>query len=418
MLRVISPSILRPAAAWMAPPPTYYVDFLGAQTGGLTVTRSGATATYVGADGSRATAAANAQRIDHDPVTLARTGLMREPARTNLVLYSDDASNANWFKDNVTIDGTGAVVENSATSAHAITQSFTLTGNAVYTASAECKESGRRYVQALADPGDATNFRWAMFDLQNGTVTDEGAGVTATIRAAPGGYWLCSIVYTTAAVPSAPYVSWHASDAATGFYPSYEGSGEEAFLIRGIQLEAGHCPTSRIATTSATVSRNADAIGLSGAPFNQIWNAAEGTALVEWSMLDAPAGSAFPPLLSFNDGGGNERINLFLSEASDGFFLGCVDGGAAQVTGMTVPGAAYDGTVQRIAGAWKLNTIRMAAMGTLSALDTSATIPTVTQMQVGDQASALGPASTPVWFRRIAYWGVRLPDEVLVALTR
>lgn len=418
MLGVLSPSILRPIAAWMAPPPSYFVDFLGAQTGGLAVTRSGSNATYFGSDGARGTAAANTPRIDHNPATLARLGLLREPARTNIALYSDDASNASWYKDNVTIDGTGAVVENSATSAHAITQGLTLSGSTLYTASAETQASGRRYVQCLVDPGDATNYRWATFDLQDGVVTDQGSGVVATIRPAGGGYWLCAVAFTSAGSPSSPYVSWHASNADTGFYPSYAGSSAEAFLIRGIQVEAGHCPTSRIATTSASVQRNADAIVLSGAPFNQVWNAAEGTALVEWSMMDAPVASAFPPLLSFNDTGGNERINLFLSEASDGFFLGCVDGGAAQVTGMTVTGAAYDGTVQRIAGAWKLNTIRMAAMDTLSALDTSATIPTVTQMQVGDQASALGPASTPVWFRRIAYWGVRLPDEVLVALTR
>ena len=56
MLGVLSPSILRPIAAWMAPPPTYYIDFLGAQTGGLTVTRSGATATFVDGTGTASAA--------------------------------------------------------------------------------------------------------------------------------------------------------------------------------------------------------------------------------------------------------------------------------------------------------------------------------------------------------------------------
>lgn len=418
MLRVLSPSILRPIAGWRAPPPTYYVDFLGAQTGGLTVTRSGATATYVGADGMRATAAANAPRYDHDPATGRLLGLLREPQRTNLALYSDDASNANWFKEgSVTVTGTARIVETAGTSAHGLTQAPTLAGSTAYVMSADLLPLGRRYVQAILYPGGGSHV-WATFDLEDGVVVEGSTSVVAGMRRAEGGRWRCWVRGTSAAVPSSPYVSWLSATASGGLAPSIAGLDGDAFEIRAIQVEAGHCPTSPIATTSASVQRNADAIVLSGAPFNQVWNPAEGTALVEWSMLDAPAGSAFPPLLSFNDGGGNERINLFLSEASGGFFMGCVDGGAAQVTGMTVPGAAYDGTPQRIAGAWRLNTIRMAAMGTLSALDTSATLPTVTQMQVGDQASALGPASTPVWFRRIAYWGVRLPDDVLAAVTR
>lgn len=420
MLGNLSPSILRPIAKWMAPPPSYFVDFLGAQTGGLAVTRSGSNATYFGSDGARGTAAANTPRIDHNPATLARLGLLREPQRTNLCLYSDDRSNVAWYASDVTIDGTDTIVEAATAGVgHGIVASVSLAGSTLYTYSELLAPLGRRYAQLFADPGDANLNTWATFDLQDGVVTEDGSAVTSAIRPGPDGSWLCSMSFTTPGSPSNPYVGVFASPVADpGAYPIYAGNGAAAIRARGAQVEAGHCPTSRIATTSASVQRNADAIVLSGAPFNQVWNAAEGTALVEWSMMDAPAASVFPPLLSFNDTGGNERINLFLSEASDGFFLGCVDGGAAQVTGMTVPGAAYDGTVQRIAGAWKLNTIRMAAMGTLSALDTSATIPTVTQMQVGDQASALGPASTPVWFRRIAYWGVRLPDEVLVALTR
>ena len=391
MLGVLSPSILRPIAAWMAPPPTYYIDFLGAQTGGLTVTRADATATYFGADGLLATAAANVHRIDHDPLTMARLGLLREPARTNRALYARDLTNAAWVKTSTTADMDQIGLDGVADSASSLTATGD-NGTALQTVTVTSAERTLSlYLKRLVGTGTVE------ITIDNGTTWTD---VTSSLSSSA---WARVDRTQTLANP---------------VFGVRLGTSGDSVAVDFVQVEDGHCPTSPIATTSASVQRNADAIVLSGAPFNQVWNAAEGTALVEWSMMDAPAASAFPPLLSFNDTGGNERINLFLSEASDGFFLGCVDGGAAQVTGMTVPGAAYDGTPQRIAGAWKLNTIRMAAMGTLSALDTSATIPTVTQMQVGDQASALGPASTPVWFRRIAYWGVRLPDEVLVALTR
>jgi len=405
-------------ATGMLPEPALSWEFArGEAMGALAVTRSGATATFVDGTGVRRTAAANSARYDHDPATGRLLGLLREPQRTNLALYSDDASNANWFKEgSVTVTGTARIVETAGTSAHGLTQAPTLAGSTAYVMSADLLPLGRRYVQAILYPGGGSHV-WATFDLEDGVVVEGSTSVVAGMRRAEGGRWRCWVRGTSAAVPSSPYVSWLSATASGGLAPSIAGLDGDAFEIRAIQVEAGHCTTSPIATTSASVQRNADAILLSGVPFTGAWNAAEGSALVEWSMLDAPAGSAFPPLLSFNDGGGNERLNLFLSEASGGFFLGCVDGGAAQVTGMTVPGVAYDGTPQRMAGGWRLNTIRMAAMGTLSALDTSATIPTVTQMQVGDQASALGPASTPIWFRRVHYWPRRLSDEQLRLLS-
>jgi hypothetical protein len=56
-----------------------------------TFTRA-STATFVGSNGLIQTAAINAPRFDHDPVTLASRGLLIEESRTNLVFPSDTLS--------------------------------------------------------------------------------------------------------------------------------------------------------------------------------------------------------------------------------------------------------------------------------------------------------------------------------------
>lgn len=388
---------------------------------GLAVTRSG-NAYVTDATGARSLVAANQPRFDHDPRSLACLGLLYEPARTNLALYSDDISNANYFKDNATVTGTAVLVENAAASVHAVVQAFTLAGNTVYAASAELKQSGRRYAQLIADPGDATSYKWAMFDLQTGVISDSGgAGIVASIRSAPGGAWLCGLTFTSTAVPLSPYISINASNAATGFYPIYLGNSAAAIEIRGVQMEAGHCPTSRILTTSASAARSADAIALTGTAFSGIWNAIEGAALVEASMVAAPPASATTFLAAFNDGTASERINLYVNEANTGMALFIADGGVQQTLVSVASAANYTGATMRMAAAWALNNARLAAgpAGTLTALDTGVTMPTATQMQVGAQAGAgASGMATPIHFRRIAYWRQRVPDQALSELAR
>jgi hypothetical protein len=82
---------IRPRSA--LPPPALRLDFVnGVYTPGgfgsvITFSRA-STATYFDASGTLQTADADQPRIDHDPVTLARRGLLIEAARTNLFLNS------------------------------------------------------------------------------------------------------------------------------------------------------------------------------------------------------------------------------------------------------------------------------------------------------------------------------------------
>ena len=62
---------------------------LTAAKGPTPVLTRGSTGTFVGSNGLIQTAAVNAARFDHDPVTLASRGLLIEEGRTNLVFPSD-----------------------------------------------------------------------------------------------------------------------------------------------------------------------------------------------------------------------------------------------------------------------------------------------------------------------------------------
>lgn len=56
-------------------------------------------ATYYDSTGTLQTASANQPRFDHDPVTHTPKGILIEQSRTNLLLYSEDISNAIWIKN-------------------------------------------------------------------------------------------------------------------------------------------------------------------------------------------------------------------------------------------------------------------------------------------------------------------------------
>lgn len=86
------------------------------------LTRS-TTGTYIDSAGLLQTAAINAPRFDYDPSTLAAKGLLIEEARTNLLLRSNDLTNASWLKNNLTTAQTATGPDGVANSATTLTAS-------------------------------------------------------------------------------------------------------------------------------------------------------------------------------------------------------------------------------------------------------------------------------------------------------
>ena len=390
MLRTLTPSILRPLlrSAIPAPDPSFVAEFANGQFGGMAITRA-TTATYFDASGVLQTAASGAMRIDHNPTTGARLGLLREPARTNRALWNRDLTDASWTKSNVTaakdvvgIDG----VANSASSLLATAGNGTCLQAITHTSTLR---TFAPYVKRLVGTG----------------------GVEITLD--NGGSWTAITSSINSTTWSRVSLSGTLANPTIGFRLVTNG---DKIAVDFAGVEDGHCATSPIATTTVAATRNVDAITVSSAAFGAAWNATEGTILVSFSMSVAPPASSFPVILSANDGTANERVSMSITETSGALNFGITDGGVVQATCAISGVASYAGAMLRLVGAYKLNDIRSAAStGALATQDTSATLPTVTQLQLGDQAGGSAPV-TPIHFRRLAYWPFRLPDATLVSL--
>ena len=319
----------------------------------------------------------------------ALLGLRREPARTNRALWNRDLTNAAWTKTNATaakdqigVDGTAAAASSllatagNATCLQAVTHTSTLRTLSVF-------------IKRLVGTGGVE------ITLDNG---GSWTAVTSSINSAT---WSRVALTATLANPT------------FGFRLVTNG---DKIAVDFVQTEDGHCMTSPIATTTVAVARNVDALLLSSTAFSEAWAAGEGTLLVAFSMPLAPPASSFPIVLSANDGTANERVTVSITETSGAINLGLTDGGVVQATCAIASLAAYTGAPMRYAGAWRANDVRSAGQtGTFSTQDTAATLPTVTQLQLGDQAGGSAPV-TPIHYRSLSYWPRRLPDQQLRSL--
>lgn len=113
-----------------------------------------------------------------------------EPARTNLITYSEDFSNASWTKSGLSIvadatispDGSlnaDKLVEDTSTALHYCLRTFPVTSGVTYTYSIIAKYNGRllQLSSSTAFPSSHINY-----DLQNGTLVIGSGAATGTIE--------------------------------------------------------------------------------------------------------------------------------------------------------------------------------------------------------------------------------------------
>lgn len=234
----------------------------------VTFTRA-STGTYSDNAGVTQTAAIDAARFDHNPVTLAPLGLLIEEQRTNLLLRSQEFNNASWTKTNCTVganartspDGTAnadAIIPSAGSVSVAIQQAATIVAAAPYTYSVYVENGtlGSNWIEITA--WDAVTFRRAWFNLATGA---KGASLGSpgawNITAVGGGRYRVDIITTlSGGTTMTCYISPRPANSSLG---NVTGDGASpAFYAYGAQLEAGAFATSYIPTVAATVARSAD----------------------------------------------------------------------------------------------------------------------------------------------------------------
>lgn len=205
-------------------------------------------------------------------------GYLSEPVIANLILQSEDASTT-WTKEVGTTLATNQIsAPNGTTTADSITEvagsnlryglfQAYAGASATYTFSFFVKQkSGSNWVRICMTTSSSTSFAYMTVDVVNGTITQ--AATTSGTPTNVSGYvetypndWYKICLTATLAIAYVVVISAGSATPAAGVdfgFVSYTGSTSNAFYLWGMQLEASSFCTSYIATTTASVTRNAD----------------------------------------------------------------------------------------------------------------------------------------------------------------
>ena len=230
-------------------------------------------------------------RIDY--TDSAKGALLLEPQSTNLFTYSEDFSNADWSKTNVTLVSDNGVSPDGTSNSDLIyptatDTNFTYVYNTVnnvsvsqYTISAFVKSSGVNvawlYIQSVGSVGSV------YFDLSDESiqiVNGNSNTLTAEITSVSNGWYKISCTNVTPiAITSGHGIG--ISDAKGS--RTITKNGTNGMLIYGAMLEQGSYPTSYIPTQGATATRLADTA--SGSGNSEVFNDSEGVLFADMSTF-------------------------------------------------------------------------------------------------------------------------------------
>jgi hypothetical protein len=171
------------------------------------------------------------------------------------------------------------------------------------------------------------------------------------------------------------------------------------------QLEQGAFATSVIKTTTAAATRLADSASITGTNFSSWYNQTEGTVFADYDVVGLA--SAVADLWIVNDGTITNFIRMRAGNIIAGADVEAVAGGIGVVDSASrtiVAGTRYTDIV-----AYKLNDYAWSFSGSTVGTDTTATVPTVTRIDIG--------AGLCKHFRRLSYYRTRLANQTLVSLT-
>ena len=398
--------------------PTLNLDF--AKTKALdprvTFTRA-STATFVGADGLIKTAGNNVPRFDHNPTTGESLGLLVEEARTNVLKYSNDFSQAgSWQFVQVTPIYNASIAPGGTQTATRLTTATTTSSQYITSTGANTVEPGVQTVSAYVKPGTCTQIQLQFnsgintricFDLTTNStfnIQADGSNGVGTITNAGNGWKRLTLTSTVAATDTvAIYLLQN---------QGFQLSAGLTLEIWGLQAEAGSFPTSYIPTVASTVTRAADLASMTGTNFSSWYRQDQGTIYQSVKLLAASPqdnqyyGATFAAVTDattrvthdYSSGGGVSGQTIILSDA-----------GATSATLVISP---FNATTRKTASAMQVGSVAFAANGQIVTGTATAMPSTVDRMFLSK--SGFTPNTT---ISRFAYYPVRLPNAQLQALT-
>jgi len=225
------------------------------------------TGTFIGSNGLIQTAAIDAPRFTHDPVTRELQGLLIEEARTNLVLYSDQFENSVWSKAAVTVteneenapNGTATadkIFEKTDNAQHFLEQSGLPTSAGFYTQSIFLKAGTiEDCALSVVHLGEIVGTSTVNVNLSLGTISGATHLIISTsIKELSNEWFRASITYELTGAATSVRMRVFA-----GLSSVRVGNTANFIYIWGAQAEEGSFPTSYIPTAGTQVTRAADA---------------------------------------------------------------------------------------------------------------------------------------------------------------
>ena len=342
----------------------------------VTVTRALNTATRVNSSGFVETVNANLPRFDYDPVTLAPKGLLIEETRENLLLYSAQFNEVTWVKGNATITANSVTSPDGTTNADTMTQTGAspqayqaLTLSAIsYAATIRFKqETATGFVLEFGSGGFALGVKITYTFATNATVVTLGGsptGVTTSVSPIGNGWYEAKITVV------ANVGAWYFN-----VYPV--GTNGQTVHLWGAQLEAGAFATSYIPTTTVRLTRNADAVSMTGTNFSNWYNASEGAFVVRHN------GTVGSYAFSSTDGTGSNYLGVVL-QTTTSIRSVLVASAVFQFVSNTVTSV---GSVNKTSFSYKANSVAAASNAGSVATNNTITVPTVNRLFIGSFGS-------------------------------
>jgi len=378
------------------PSPAFSANFMsGSLPAGLTYTNSSTERVYWDATGTRRSAVANEPIFETlGGVAMGMRWEMEQ--RTNLATNSEGAA-ATWSASNVV---------DAATPIAGFSASLQFGDNSV------ARTSFKTLTLSIG-----TNYTVSVF-----VEMDDGNAPVVGVNAISGDFALYTEATIHTAVATVTRISgniYRVSSARTATLGVARFCGvrkdktqsTRSFRVIGIQVEAAASASSYIPTAAAAVTRQPDV--LTATSISPWYRQDEGTVVFE-GIASTPA-TAQRGIYLFSDGTDNERISAYRASGLNGGVL-VVDGGVTQADISTLSSIAQS-SIFRHALAYKLNDVAGSVNNGTPVVDTSATMPTVTALTLG-QGNTAGTQAFMGYARRFQYFNTRLPNAQIQGMSR
>ena len=379
----------------------------------LSAASTGTARTYVTAAlGIGTDITADAPRFDY----LRGRRLLLEPADTNLMTRFDQADIWTTLAspNNVTVtanattapdgsSGADLVVPSTASGAHYLYRTFTGVVTSRHVFEHSFKPAGYRYVAVLLESSGFAATRWAVFDIQAATITDQsGSNVTAAIDALANGWVRVRIENYSDADGGVYDASVIVSNSPLFSGRTFAGDGTSGIYVWGAHVHLGYGPSSPIYTTTATVTRAIETA--TAAP--------KALALAQrraWTlaMTLTPHQIASGTIWQADDGSTSNRIAVTVAWGA--VTLTIVSGGTTiyQATAAALLAAGTEASVAIRLGRGR-NALAVGGVIAPASIDTGAALPTgLTQAAVSRNLAGTLAYCAARWRRQVAY-----PDAV------